>query len=130
MKQILATVMLRDEAGTQLGRFTSTVDVPDNEHVKAAGDAVQIAAGEALAEFIRQYLPLVEAEMQGADLDQAKAAEARKLTDEIAPHWADYARERAELDKKYPGLRTKRRSIKRILDEVGEANRKRVLRDD
>jgi uncharacterized protein involved in exopolysaccharide biosynthesis len=129
MKSILATVFLRDDANNRLAHFTATVPVTDSDHIKAAGDAIRQASGEVVAEFVRDYLPMLEAEMKGADLDEAKATEIQALDAQVRTAWDAYSAERLALEQKYPGLRRQRRKIKVALEELADAERKRLIKD-
>jgi hypothetical protein len=129
MKSILATVFLRDESNNRLAHFTATIPVTDSDHVKAAGDAIRQASGEVLAEFTRNYLPLLEKEMADVDLDEAKAAEIQILDAEVRTLWDNYSAERNALERKYPGLKLKRRKVRVALEELAAAERTRLIKD-
>jgi hypothetical protein len=129
MKSILATVYLRDDGNSRLAHFTATVEVTDSDHIKAAGDAIRQASGEVLAEFTRNYLPLIEKEMADVDLDEAKAAEIQILDAEVRTLWDNYSAERNALERKYPGLKLKRRKVRVALEELAAAERTRLIKD-
>jgi hypothetical protein len=129
MKSILATVYLRDDGNSRLAHFTATVEVTDSDHIKAAGDAIRQASGEVLAEFTRNYLPLLEKEMADVDLDEAKAAEIQILDAEVRTLWDNYSAERNALERKYPGLKLKRRKVRVALEELAAAERTRLIKD-